>query len=39
MEKEILEEVEESYDFAVNSPEPELDRFLEEVKANIDLKF
>lgn len=33
MEKEILKEVQGSYDFAVNSPEPDLDGFLEEVKA------
>jgi TPP-dependent pyruvate/acetoin dehydrogenase alpha subunit len=33
MEADVLKEVEGSYDFAVNSPEPDLDRFLEEVKA------
>jgi len=33
MEEEVSKEVEASYDFAVNSPEPDLDRFLEEVKA------
>jgi len=33
MEEELLKQVEASYDFAVNSPEPDLDRFLEEVKA------
>ena len=32
MEEEVLKKVEESYDFAIKSPEPDLEKFLEEVK-------
>jgi TPP-dependent pyruvate/acetoin dehydrogenase alpha subunit len=32
MEKDIKKEVENSHEFAKNSPEPDLDKFLEEVK-------
>ena len=33
MEKEVLKEVQDSYDFATSSPEPDLKKFLEEVKS------